>query len=133
MSIILLFFIMSCIQQFAQFYQSMKDAAESDRLRSLLPTNIRNASISPMRSTEILFGAKKSPNPAVIMRNHGTPNNQIPNAARAFASVIRSKQAPKYDIIHISTTYDPPSTEDATATSALAGGRPTAPTSPSKS
>ena len=104
MTTILAFFLMSCIQQFAQFYQTMKNNIESDRLRSLLPASMR---ASPMRqgtTAEILFVQRHSPNPVVINRGSAEVN-QIPQAARSFANKIKSQGMPKYDIIHLSTAY----------------------------
>lgn len=111
MTIILIFFLMSCIQQFAQFYQTMKNNIESDRLRSLLPPHLRDGSGSPIKSirssssAEILFVQKHSPNPVVINRGN-SDSNQIPQAARTFANKIRSQSMPKYDIVYLSTSAE---------------------------
>ena len=111
MTVILIFFLMSCIQQFAQFYQTMKNNIESDRLRSLLPPHLRDSSSSPIKnmrsssSAEILFVQKHSPNPVVINRGN-SESNQIPEAARSFANKIRSQSRPKYDIVYLSTSAE---------------------------
>jgi hypothetical protein len=104
MTVILAFFLMSCIQQFAQFYQTMKNNIESDRLRSLLPASMRTSPIRQGTTAEILFVQRHSPNPVVINRGSAEVN-QIPQAARSFANKIKSQGMPKYDIIHLSTAY----------------------------
>lgn len=112
MTTILCLFLVSCIQQFAQFYQTMLNGLESERLRSLLSTRqLRSVSASNLRrspAADLLFSG-----------NH--ISSRLPqlsplssSAAKQFADRIESRKEPKYDLVYLSTGISTDSGDDYT-------------------
>ena len=100
MTTILCFFLISCISQFAQFYQTMLNGLESDRLRSLLSTRqLRAMSSGTLRRS-----------PAADLFFSGSPHigtSPMPlmgSAAKYFAQKMESQKSPKYDLVYLSTS-----------------------------
>lgn len=106
MTIILCFFLISCIQQFSQFYQTMLDGLESDRLRSLLSTRqLRSISASNLRrspAADLLFSGNRQPGPGSIL-GLGSDKKYRDAVAKNFASTILTRKEPKYDLVYLST------------------------------
>jgi hypothetical protein len=101
MSVILCFFLISCISQFAQFYQTMLNGLESERLHSLLSTrHVRSLSGGSRRSpaAELFFSSQ-------IKGGVTSPAAQLVlSAAKSFARKIESQKSPKYDLVYLSTS-----------------------------
>ena len=102
MSVILCFFLISCIQQFAQFYQATLNGLESERLRSVLSTRqLRAISASKLKrspAADLLFSGQASRG-----AHSQTASAAKRSAAKHFADRIESTKAPKYDLVYLST------------------------------
>ena len=108
MTIILCFFLISCIQQFAQFYQTMLDGLESDRLRSLISTRqLRAISMGSLRrspAAELLFsggtGRRHSQGSLLGLASDKKDRDAV---TQHFVQTIESRKDPKYDLVYLST------------------------------
>ncbi len=109
MTAILFFFLVSCIQQFAQFYQTMLNGLESDRLRSLLSTrHLRTMSAGNLRrspAAELLFSGshRDSPVPRLGIMRAETSAHIAKSATKSFVQRIDSRKHPRYDLVYMST------------------------------
>jgi len=97
MCTLLCLFFVSCVSQFAQYYQMILDQADSNKLRKRLPSNVRMELVSPSS------GRLKLPPP--------TPNNKTGrdvHVTSAGSNALLNKDAqPKQESIPSSRAADP--------------------------
>ena len=101
MTLILCYFVFSCLEQFAQYYQATLDKLKSDELRGMLPSKVLESLRSPT-------GLLRLPPPtARKTRHHGTGGlAEIPFQSLQLLYLKRApKREPKMkDFFAISTT-----------------------------
>jgi hypothetical protein len=90
MTCILCYFVYSCLEQFAQYFQATIDKIKSEELRALLPIKVLDALRSPT-------GLLRLPPPSAKKMQRSSKSNGVSLAEIPFQSLqlLYLKQAPK--------------------------------------
>ena len=85
-------FVLSCIQQFAQYYQLSIDNEESDKLRGMLPSHVKGALLSP-NSGKLRLGKARS-----LFKQNRTSSFELMSLAPSHQTPTKKQQHEKRDI-----------------------------------
>ena len=84
MGLLLFSFALSCVSQFAQFYQMTLDQIESNKLREMLSSTVKASLLSPSGSGRLVL-----PPPTPKTRQKDSPKN-TKNSKKTNSSPIKS-------------------------------------------